>query len=161
VTAVLGLWAASLHSGPVIEPAPTSRIDATLARGVLAQVLPATATRPAHVVLTFPNTSYEMHLVPSGDVRTPLGKRIIGTIRARARRIDVVESGGRYVEPVYGRPRRVQGSVLAVDSDAVVVDAGVPIRCTPTDPRQKPADFSPGQFVSFDVLDGAIFTPAG
>jgi len=73
-----------------------------------------------------------------------------------------VGTGGRYVEPVYGRPRRVQGSVIAIDqaNNAVVVDATIPIHCTPTDPRQKATDFQPGQFVSFDVLEGATFTPA-
>lgn len=145
----------------MISPAPTTRIDPRLARGTLAGLAEATATRPAQVKITFPNTSYELHLVPAADIATPPGKRIIGAIRARARRIDVVQSGGRFVEPVYGRPRRVQGSVIAVEPDAIVVDAGVPIHCAPTDPRQKPTDFQPGQFVSFDVMDGATFTPAG
>ncbi|QYO64365.1 hypothetical protein [Leptolyngbya sp. 7M] len=83
--------------------------------------------------------------------------RIIGIIRAKARRIDEVTTGGRYIEPVYGRPRRVQGTVVAIEPDAVVVNAGMPIHCTPTDPRQRPGDFKPGQFVSFDVLEGATF----
>jgi hypothetical protein len=144
----------------MIEPSPTAKIDARLARGTLARLEPGTATRPAHVVLAVPNTNYEMHLVPTAPVRALPGKRLIGTIRARARRIDVVQTGGRYIEPVLGRPRRVQGSVVAVEPDAVVVDAGVPIHCAPTDPRQKPTDFTPGQFVSFDVMDGATFTEA-
>ncbi|MCC6661276.1 MAG: hypothetical protein IT437_10365 [Phycisphaerales bacterium] len=144
----------------MIEPSPTAPIDRRLARGVLMGMEPATATKPAHVVFTVPNTDYEMHLVPTAEVRTRPGKRLVGTIRARARRIDVVLTGGRYVEPVWGRPRRVQGSVVAVEPDAVVVDAGMPIHCVPTDPRQKPADFAPGQFVSFNVMDGATFTEA-
>lgn len=145
----------------MIEPSPTAKIDPRLVRGTLVKVVAATATKPGYAVLTVPNSNYEMHLLPTAPVRTPPGKRIMGTIRARARRIDVVQTGGRYVEPVYGRPRRVQGSVIAVEPDAVVVDAGVPIHCEPMDPRQKPSDFQPGQLVSFDVLDGATFTPAG
>jgi len=61
------------------------------------------------------------------------------------------------VEPVAGRPRRVQGMVVGIDGDRVVVDAGMPIHCRPTDARQKAADFQPGDFVSFDVHRGATF----
>lgn len=145
----------------MILPSPTTRIDPRLARGTFVGIEPATATRPAHAKITFPNTSYELHLVPAAPISTPEGKRIIGTIRAKARRIDTVGSGGRYVEPVAGRPRRVQGAVIAAESGEVIVDAGVPIRCTPTDPRQSAEQFQPGQFVSFDVLDGATFSPQG
>ncbi len=141
----------------MIFPAPTSKIDPRLARGVLQE------TTPKVIKVTFPNTNYELHLVPDGAVQTPVGKRIVGVIKAQARRIDVVKTGGRYVEPLVGHPRRVQGMVVAVDGAAntVVVDAGMPVHCTPTDPRQKATDFEPGQFVSFDVLEGVSFAPAG
>lgn len=144
----------------MISPAPTSKIDPALARGVLVEVIAATATKPAFVKVSFPNTNYEMHLLPAGPITAQPGKRILGTIRAKARRIDVTETGGRFVEPVYGRPRRVQGTVVAIDTanNAVVVDASIPIHCTPTDPRQNATDFQPGQFVGFDVLEGATFT---
>lgn len=144
----------------MIYPAPTSKIDPVLARGVLAEVIPATATKPALIKLTFSNTNYEMHLVPAGPVSTPVGKRIVGVVRAQARRVDVVTTGGRFVDPVYGRPRRVQGTVVLVNEGrrSIVVDAGMPIECELTDDRQKPGDFAVGQMVSFDVLDGATFT---
>lgn len=146
----------------MITPSPTSRIDPTLVRGTLVEAVAATATKPAFIKLTFANTSYEMHLIPTGPITAEPGKRIIGTIRAKARRIDITETGGRFVEPVYGRPRRVQGTVIAIDAgaNAVVVDATVTIHCAPTDARQRATDFQPGQFVGFDVLDGATFTQA-
>lgn len=143
----------------MIYPAPTTKIDPRLARGTFTGPEPATATRPALARVSFPNSSYELHLVPVSPISTAPGKRIIGTIHAKARRIDTVGSGGRYVEPVAGRPRRVQGVVISIDSGQVIVDAGVPIHCTPTDPRQAAEQFQAGQFVSFDVLDGATFTP--
>lgn len=145
----------------MIYPAPTSKIDPTTARGVLAENIPATATRPAMIKLTFPNTNYEMHLIPAGPTTVQVGKRILGVVRAKARRVDVVQTGGRYIEPVYGRPRRVQGAVVAVNEGrrSIVVDAGVPIECELSDERQKAGDFAVGQFVSFDVLEGATFTP--
>lgn len=144
----------------MLTPAPTTKIDPRLARGVYEGVVPAAATnppKPEMVVMSVPNTSYQLHLVPTAPVALEPGRRLMGVIRAQARRIDEVKTGGKYVEPVYGRPRRVQGRVVAIEPTAVVVDAGVPIHCTPTDARQKPAQFTVGQFVSFDVLEGATF----
>ena len=138
----------------MIHPAPTGRIDPKTARGVLISAGPTVAK------VSFPNTNYELHLVPQGAIHTEPGRRILGIISAQARRIDTVQTGGRYVEPVMGRPRRVQGSILAVlaGSNTLVVDAGMPVHVTPTDTRQKAADFQPGEFVSFDVLEGASLT---
>lgn len=149
----------------MIHPAPTSKIDPAIARGVLEEIHPATAMRPACAIVSFPNTNYQMHLVPATDplaLRTHLHKRILGTIRLEARRIDVVDTGGRYLEPVIGRPRRVQGTVIATDSahNTIVVDAGAPVHVRLTDDRQNAADFKPGDLVSFDAMDGATFTPA-
>lgn len=141
----------------MITPSPTTKIDPTLARGVLSEVVAATATKPGFVKVTFPNTSYETHLLPVAPPRTEVGKRILGIVRAKARRIDNVQSGGKFLEPVSGRPRRVQGRVIAIAGDCIVVDAGVPIHIFPTDPRQKASDFQAGMFVGFDVLDGATF----
>lgn len=143
----------------MITPSPTTPLEPGIARGTLLEVVAETATRPAFVKFAVPNTNYELHLRPTGPIQTQVGKRLIGVIRAQARRIDVVQTGGEYIEPVYGRPRRVQGTVLRAEGGAIIVDAGVPIHCTPTDPRQKADQFAPGQFVSFDVLDGASFEP--
>ncbi|MCC6322535.1 MAG: hypothetical protein IT438_13990 [Phycisphaerales bacterium] len=137
----------------MIHPAPTSPIAPTLARGVLA------ASGP-HAVIEFPNTNYQVHLVPTAPITSPVGKRIVGTITARARRVDVVDTGGSFVEPVAGRPRRVQGRVVAIDPrrNTIVVNAGVPIHLVLTDERQEAGQFEPGSLVSTDVLDGATFT---
>lgn len=142
----------------MIHPAPTTRIAPGLARGTLKEAVAATATKPAHVRLSFPNTSYILYLLPTGPVSVEPGDKVFGTISARARRVDVVPSGGQFVEPVIGRPRRVQGRVVAKEGDKIVVDAGVPIHCLLTDGRQHVGDFHVGDMVSFDVLDGASFT---
>lgn len=148
----------------MITPSPTTKIDPKLARGTLGSAHEATATKPAYLVLDLPNTSYQLHLQPVGGLASVQGvepgKRLIGTIVARARRVDVPGTGGRYVEPVAGRPRRVQGRVIAVEQGRLVVDAGVPIHCELTDARQKPEQFPLGVIVSFDVLDGATFARA-
>ena len=145
----------------MLHPAPTSKNDPAQARGTLAEQGPAPATTPAYAVITFDNTSYRTHLVPTDEITSPVGKRIIGTIQARARRVDLVSTGGRYVEPVFGRPRRIQGAVLAhfEDTNTILVYAGMPIHCELTDTRQRPADFPLGEIVSFDTMAGASFTP--
>lgn len=143
----------------MITPSPTSKIDPSLARGILAANVPTSVKQAAHLVLEIPNTSYQLHLIPAGPISSPVGKRLIGRIAVKARRIDVVETGGQYIEPVIGRPRRIQGTVIGVKDGAVIVDAGVPVHATPTDPRQAADQFQPGQFVSFDAEPGATFTP--
>ena len=145
----------------MLHPAPTTKLAPHLARGTVVEHIAATATKPAFVVLGFANTSYKMHLEPTGEVATPVGKTVIGTIRAEAKRVDVVTSGGRFVEPVFGRPRQVQGAVLGNDGGVITVHAGVPIVCTLSDPRQKAEDFAVGDFVGFAVSRGATFTPEG
>ena len=139
----------------MITPQPTTKIDEKLARGVLARVGELDGEKA--VTIAFPDTNYEIQLILDGDIPCETGKRIVGTVSARAKRIDVVDSGGRFIEPIYGRPRRVQGRVVAIKGDAVVVDAGVIVHCTPTDARQSATDFEPGQLVCFDVLKGATF----
>lgn len=146
----------------MIHPAPTTQIPPTLARGVLAEVVAPTATTKGHIVIEFPNSNYHLHLVPvDGEKPLPaIGKRIVGTIHAQARRVDVVDTGGKYVEPVAGRPRRVQGRVVDIDAKhrTITVDAGMAIHLRLTDGRQKAEQFSIGDLVSTDVLDGATFT---
>ncbi len=144
----------------MITPHPTTKIDPAMARGVFVGTAKSKDGGPGHIVFGVPNTSYELHLMPQSDVGVQPGRRLIGTIRVRARRIDKTTTGGQFIEPVYGRPRRVQGTVVRVLSDCIVVDAGVPLHLTPTDPRQKPGDFAEGDFVGCDVMDGATFTRA-
>lgn len=143
----------------MIEPSPTTRIDPRLARGNLIEVVEATATKPRHVLLSFPNTRHRISLLPEGEISAEPGDRIMGTIHAQATRIDKLNAGGRFVDPVFGRPRRVQGRVVAVNGETneVVVNAGVPFHLHPTDKRQKAMDFHEGDFVTCGVLDGAVF----
>jgi hypothetical protein len=144
----------------MLSPAPTSKVDPKVARGTFLGHESPPAPKKPFVRLTFANTQYDLHLVPVGVVECAPEKRILGTIRAEARRVDNVRTGGRYVEPVIGRPRRVQGTVVAVDApgNTLVVDAGMPVHLAVTAPGQKATEFSVGSLVSCDVMDGATFT---
>ena len=143
----------------MIEPMPTTAIDPRTARGLFIEHVPETATKPGYVRLGFPNTSYKLDLIPEGEVAGTPGKRIEGTVHAQAARLDPIGGGGRFVEPVFGTPRRVQGRVIAVNAETneVIVSAGVPFHLHPTDPRQKATDFAEGQMVTCGVKGGAVF----
>ncbi|MCA9300224.1 MAG: hypothetical protein KDA28_14220 [Phycisphaerales bacterium] len=137
----------------MIHPAPTSKIDPRLARGTL------DATGDGHLTMAVPNSSYRIRMA-GPTPKAEVGKRLVGRVSGHARRIDVVESGGRYIEPVYGSPRRIQGRVVAIEQNAIVVHAGIPIHCMPTDARQNPAQFEIGDFVALDLMDGVSFVEA-
>lgn len=115
----------------------------------------------SQIVLAVPGTSYQIHLLVYQPVSTPVGKRLIGSIRGQARRIDVVRTGGRYIEPVMGRPRRIQGTVVGIDSggQTLTVDATVPIVCK-VDGPQRAESFAVGQLVALDLVPGTGFIAA-
>lgn len=115
------------------------------------------------VVLTIPGTDYKLRLETAGTIGNEPGKRILGVIRANARRIDVTDTGGRYIEPVYGRPRRIQGTIEAIDKEtddvSVRVHEQIVFVCK-TNGLQHASDFTPGQFVTFEMEPGARFEGA-
>lgn len=147
---------------------PTTATAST-ARGLLYDASSATATKPASIVFHVPGSQYQVHLRQEGQVTGQVGKRIAGTIHASARRVDATAQGGCFIEPVVGRPRRIQGVVTAHNASsntitvncagsAAVDGVSLPVVCKLTDARQKPEQFPLGTIVGFDVLDGATFT---
>ena len=66
-----------------------------------------------HIVLGLPETEYQLHLRVNPPLPAGTHPHIAGTIHARAKRVDIVQTGGRYIDPVYGRPRRIQGAITA------------------------------------------------
>lgn len=145
----------------MITPSPTTKLAPNLARGIYRGTTKPTATKPALMVIEIPDTSYKLHLVPNGTTSVKEGKRIVGNIAATARRIDATGAGGRYVEPVFGPPQRLQGSVIATDeaNRTVTVKCAVPFTLTLTHPKNSPAQFNPGDLVACDLEEGATFTP--
>jgi hypothetical protein len=49
------------------------------------------------------------------------------TIRAKARKIYTVPSGGGFITPLFGSPRIIQGRAVYVSDSLVVIRAGCPI----------------------------------
>ena len=115
------------------------------------------------VVVGLVGTNYQLHLVPSAAIATPVGKRARGVIRADVWKVDFVSTGGgAYVEPIIGTPRRIQGKVVGQGpgANSVVVDvSGTPF--VGDLPARWPASqIKPGTRVGLDVHQGARFEPA-
>lgn len=134
--------------------APTSPTTPPVVHGVVDEV------HSDWVQVRVPDTNYRLRLVPVQGLTLAVGDKVSGVIRAQALRMDVVPAGGRYIEPVQGRPRRVQGRVVGgnVSNNEVYLKAGPGVVVTPMAP-QRASDFSIGQMVSFDVRDGATLEP--
>lgn len=132
----------------------TAGIDRSIVEGVLR------ASSEDRITLFIPGTDYKLHLAVAGAIDAPLGSKVRGRVRAVARRIDVIAAGGRYIEPVEGRPRRIQGRITSVDevNNTLTVRAAVPVICK-TNGTQTAGSFKIDQMVSFDVEPGARFEP--
>ena len=116
------------------------------------------------IVLKISGTEYQLHLVPTVpalEIGVAEGKRIRGTIQAKALRIHSANGGGRFIEPVYGAPRIVAGVVMAVDDESrtVLVDVAIPMRVTLSDDQDMNV-CQVGELVNFYVESGTSFTPA-
>jgi hypothetical protein len=109
------------------------------------------------VVLARAGTDYALELESSVDAA--IGEKVRGEIRLNAAKITVIETGGKYIEPLEGTPRRVAGRIVEIDRRAnlLVVDAGpFVVVCTPG-ALQKAARFEAGQMVTMGVMPGASF----
>lgn len=113
------------------------------------------------IVLGLPATDYCLHLKVHVPISTAEGKPLQGSIEAQAMRMDHTAAGGRFIEPIYGRPRRLQGRVIGVDTTEgrVIVRCACPVRCR-VGRGQDASDFSVGDFVTFDIEPNALFVPA-
>ena len=89
------------------------------------------------------------------------GARVRGTILAPAWKVDRVELGGNYVEPLAGRPRRMQGAILAVNAAANELTVQVGYEVTVKLPvKYRASDYEIGQRIGWDNLEIPTFTPA-
>lgn len=152
---------------------PTSSITKFTSKGICEGMVPATATKPGYMVFALPGTAYKVHLAHDPAYMAKPGSRIKGVITADARRVDRVGAGGRYVEPVFGKPRRVQGTLVGVDAAAntITVECGggtVPgfehpmhVTAKLLDARQKATDFALGELLAFDCPGVAVWHSDG
>ena len=110
------------------------------------------------VTLKTPNANYRNTFKCSSVADLAVGKRIPGSIHAPARKIEAVSQGGNYVEPLFGRPRRMQGLVLKqnVADNSLIVQTAYETNVQL--PRQQQAtDYSVGSRVGWDNVDWPEF----
>jgi len=108
-------------------------------------------------------TDYLIRLKTDGRLTTPEGKRVRGVITAQGKRIDRVGTGGAFLEPVEGRPRRAQGRVRAIDKNlqTLTVSTGAAPIVIKTDGRQRAEEFDVGEMVTTSLEPGATFSARG
>lgn len=118
--------------------------------------------RDGRVGLAIDGTSYEIHLAIAGEAAAlpKAGKRCRGVIAGRALRMHRAGGGGRFIEPVLGHPRIVQGTVMAIDPAAnrMLADVVVPMWLA-LEPEQSVREFATGELVNFYCQSGMTFTP--
>lgn len=114
------------------------------------------------IALHLLGSNYRLHLRITQPISAEPGARVKGTIHAQARRVDAIPAGGKFVEPVFGRPRQIQGTIVGGDlqANALHVKAGPAVVIAKLMTSQKAGDFSLGQMVNFSVERGATFQPA-
>lgn len=111
------------------------------------------------VTLKTPNANYRNTFKCSSAADLIVGKRVAGSVHAPARKIEAVSQGGNYVEPLFGRPRRMQGLVLrqnAMDNSLIVRTAYETTVRLP--PQQQASDYPMGSRVGWDNADWPEFT---
>ena len=121
------------------------------------------------VILGVHGTDYLIRLTPSvgpSDFPEPASRRnrrIRGTVMGRALKMHRADAGGRFIEPVHGQPRIVQGTVIRVDAknDRLLMDIVVPMWITVETgvTGQRASDFQPGDLLNFYLESGTSFVP--
>lgn len=111
--------------------------------------------------LGFRETDYQLKLRVLKPVNVEPGKRVKGTIRAEARRIDSIGTGGGFIDPVYGTPTRIAGRVAEASPNDNTITVLTPAPFVIKVPHaQSAAEFAEGDVVTMNLLPGASFTPS-
>jgi hypothetical protein len=90
-------------------------------------------------------TNYQVKLAVPAEFSYPATGRAYGLVRATARKLWTVTSGGNFVAPIFGPPRIVQGRVRYLDATSMVVGCGFPVIVT-----------LPASDSAFDLAGGAL-----
>ena len=115
--------------------------------------------------LGVPGTEYRLHLACEGDparlVPHPASKRVKGTVHGKALKLSKAHGGGRFIEPLWGHPRIVQGTVIESDAagNRLLVDLAMPAWLT-LEAGQSTAEFPRGTLVNMYLASGMTFRPA-
>ncbi len=111
------------------------------------------------VTVRVPGMNYQNTFQLAGDAAgLTVGERVRGTIHAPAWKVDRVDLGGNYVEPLYGRPRRMQGTILGVNVATNELTVQVGYEVTMKMPaKYSAADYQVGERVGWDNIEIPTF----
>lgn len=104
------------------------------------------------------NTNYELHLKAAG-YNGPIGTPVDCTIRVNARKVYSVSSGGNFIQPIFGPPKIIQGRVISIEGQQIVMHAagGSVVVTLPQDDRAidlNSGGISPGSMVNVVAFAG-------
>jgi hypothetical protein len=107
------------------------------------------------------NTNYEIHLEVASGYSGPLNQLIDGRIKAKARKVYTVPSGGGFITPLFGPMRIVQGRVMQVEELRIIIRGGVAVEIElPTGQDSIDLEEGPitvGNIANAVILPGAMF----
>lgn len=111
------------------------------------------------VTLRSPGANYETTFKLGGVAKAlKAGDKVRGSILAPAWKAEKVSDGGNYVEPLLGRPRRMQGEIMSINAAAnqLTVHVGYDVTVTLPD-RYKASAFAVGQRIGWDNIEIPTF----
>jgi hypothetical protein len=113
------------------------------------------------VVFEPSDTNYQLHLQTARPYTGPIGQLIDARLRAKARKVYTVPSGGGFISPIFGSPRTLQGRALHVEERQIVIRAGVPIAVDLPQPEDAidldNGPISVGAIINVAALPGMTF----
>jgi len=139
---------------------------ANAARDTCSLVLESVRADTGEIELGVPGTEYRLFLRCAVDPATlrPAGpgRRVRGSIHGQALKLFRAHAGGRFIEPLWGHPRIVQGTVVDADAAAnrLLVDMVVPAWLS-LEPGQTVSEFPRGTLVNMYLASGLEFRPVG
>lgn len=140
-------------------PTPSNTTPSNTTTPSTAANLYLTQKADDHLVLNIPSTKYNLHLVAASEVTPNPQGRLTGTIHITAATIDLVSRGGSYIEPLNGRPRRIQGTVAAHlpnTNDLILIAHKTPFLITLPE-HLNAADYPPNTRLAVDAQPDATF----
>lgn len=122
------------------------------------------AVNDGQVVFQPRQTNYELHLRTAGQYTGAVNAPVDVTIRAAARKVWTVPSGGNFIVPIVGTPRIVQGRVKWIGDGQLIVHAGakflIDLPAADTAIDLPNGAIAVGTMVNVTVLPGAAIEPA-
>jgi len=143
------------HDKPIVCSYISRMSNGFLARGKVVEA------KDSIVVFQPADTNYQIHLQTARPYTGPIGQLIDARIRAKARKVYTVSSGGGFISPIFGSPRTLQGRALHVEDRQIIIRAGVAISVELPQPETavdlSAGPIAVGSMINVAALPGTTF----